>query len=99
MNDKDILREGLRRLGMRQTDFAGVACVTDQFVSSVINGKAPMPEPVRTILSRLLDEAAIPDMIRSPDEAAILYGYRELSPEGKSAVSGMITALCKVGVK
>lgn len=51
MEDKDILRGNLSRLGMRQ------------------------------------------------EEAAVLYGYRELSPDGKFAVKGTIEALRKAAAQ
>jgi len=88
-----VVREARRRCGMNKTQFAAACGVSYQYLAQIENAVHPASAKFMGNVERILSERSIPDAVRSPEEAALLDGYRQLTPESRQAIINAVAAL------
>ena len=90
---RNIVITSRHKLQANQKEFAEWLGVTPKYISLVERGAVPASAKLMSAIEMVLIERGIPDAVRSPEEAALLDGYRQLTPESRHAVDGTVAAL------
>jgi len=89
----EVIRKARWKCGLSRTQFAKECGVSHQYLAQLENAVYPASEKFIKNMDRLLSKLEIPDAIRTPEEAQLLYTYRELSPESRQVINNAVMAL------